>query len=262
MSIPRRSLSAFTLIELLVVISIIALLIAILLPVLGAARESTKDQQCKSNLRQLGIAQFAFVGDSKGNFTSPRKWVTTQRGAYNDPTNINTVIDGELFPYVNDSTEIYLCPVAIDKLDTSPWNGRPLVRNYVQNWNIGTNPQYSSKMYDSDNVRNPSELVIFTEENTFKITGFSNYTMNDGYLLGRFSSTNASPVDSFGSFHNDEAGPETGYAHAVFADGSVSNVDYRGDHSGQFTWTNPETGVAETMNRTSMWCLDNVPNED
>jgi prepilin-type N-terminal cleavage/methylation domain-containing protein len=263
MSYSRRYLVGFTLIELLVVISIIALLIAILLPALGVARDSTKDQQCKSNLRQLGIAQFAFVGDNKGSFTSPRKWVGPQgQPGYGDPTNIDTVTRGSFFPYVNDSTEIYLCPIALDKLDTTPWSGRPLVRNYVQNWNIGTNPQYSSKMYDSDDIRKPSDLVIFTEENTFRISGFSNYTMNDGYLLGRFSATDNRPVDSFGSFHNDVGGPETGFAYAVFADGSVSEVDFRGDHAGQFTWTNPVTGVNESMNRTSMWCLDNVPNED
>ena len=55
----------FTLIELLVVISIIALLIAILLPSLGAARESAKRAQCSSNLRQHGIGTFAYATDNK-----------------------------------------------------------------------------------------------------------------------------------------------------------------------------------------------------
>ena len=69
MRIPHPSSSrAFTLIELLVVISIIALLIAILLPALGKARETAQAMQCLSNQRQAGIAMAIYQGDFQGSF--------------------------------------------------------------------------------------------------------------------------------------------------------------------------------------------------
>lgn len=65
-SSSSRKLHAFTLVELLVVIGIIALLISILLPVLGRAREAANATACLSNVRQLGQAALLFANERKG----------------------------------------------------------------------------------------------------------------------------------------------------------------------------------------------------
>lgn len=65
MACPLGHRGGFTLIELLVVISIIALLIGILLPALGAARNSARSLQCLANVRSMGQASQVFATEHK-----------------------------------------------------------------------------------------------------------------------------------------------------------------------------------------------------
>ena len=60
------SRKAFTLVELLVVMVIIALLMGLLMPALSRAREEARKTQCRSNLRQIGLAIGMYANDSGG----------------------------------------------------------------------------------------------------------------------------------------------------------------------------------------------------
>jgi prepilin-type N-terminal cleavage/methylation domain-containing protein/prepilin-type processing-associated H-X9-DG protein len=111
---------AFTLIELLVVTAIIALLAALLLPVLGLAREKAKRSYCLNNQRQLGLAWQMYADENGGALAlngwhyrtggaveSPAgDWVTGNAALDTDPT---TLSSGTLFPYVK-SLPAYKCP--------------------------------------------------------------------------------------------------------------------------------------------------------
>lgn len=75
--IPQKKCSrGFTLVELLVVIGIIAVLISILLPALGAARKQARTVKCASNMRQTHQVLWLYASDNKGSL--PWGWCYDQ----------------------------------------------------------------------------------------------------------------------------------------------------------------------------------------
>jgi len=108
-SAMNKQKNAFTLIELLVVVSIIALLVSILIPALGKAKQQAETTVCLSNMRQIGFAANFYLSDND-EFLPRGDWAAG-----------NGITWFELFmPYLGQEharasgdyreVEIYLCP--------------------------------------------------------------------------------------------------------------------------------------------------------
>src|SRR3954453_23884903 len=81
MKLASRKTKGFTLVELLVVIGIIGLLVSILLPSLGRAREQANRVKCASNLRQIALGAVMYATENKGKF--PRTYYKSGAGLLN-----------------------------------------------------------------------------------------------------------------------------------------------------------------------------------
>ena len=111
--------AAFTLVELLVVIGIIAVLIGILLPALGRAREAASKTACLSNMRQLTTGWIMYANDHKGHLVFAETWKKDEPVSSGPPHDQDgwmlsandevSITNGLLYKYVK-SMEVYRCP--------------------------------------------------------------------------------------------------------------------------------------------------------
>ncbi len=94
--------AAFTLIEMLTVIAVIAILTALLLPVLGRARASALSTSCTSKLRQMGMAMHMYVQDQMNRYPH---YLGPAGSAYGDAVGVGGRARGlvywssKLYPY-------------------------------------------------------------------------------------------------------------------------------------------------------------------
>ena len=92
--------NAFTLVELLVVIAVIAILVALLLPAVQQAREAARRTQCKSNLKQIGLALQTY--EESARVLPPGQLRTKFSPAWNPLTSV--AWDAMLLPHLDQST--------------------------------------------------------------------------------------------------------------------------------------------------------------
>ena len=103
----------FTLIELLVVIAIIAILAAMLLPVLAASREKGRRANCANNLRQIGLFLQIYANDNHDNLPSMRDPTGTANALWDIPYGVADAFSGGSGGSTNSFRTLFYCPGSV-----------------------------------------------------------------------------------------------------------------------------------------------------
>ena len=214
MSRRRRGASrlGFTLVELLVVLGVIAVLIALLLPVLSRARSEATRVVCLSNLRQVGLAFLAYANANKGWFPAPavglapypEDWVHWQPG--------RDVTKSQIFDYLGRSDKVLTCPVGVPERGPTTGIGNRSFPAYPYSYSVnryftgfsvnfsGFKPVHSGEsVCRLGKAVNPSQKVLVMEEDVTGINDGSWRYSGDDDLSLRHSSV---------SVRHDGTGPE------------------------------------------------------
>jgi prepilin-type N-terminal cleavage/methylation domain-containing protein/prepilin-type processing-associated H-X9-DG protein len=215
---------AFTLIELLVVIAIIAILAALLLPVLSKGKLSAQRARCASNLQQLGVATQMYWADNGGNgfrlwsgdINNGRIWWFGWLGNGAEGHRPFDLSLGALYPYLNGS-DVRLCPT----LDCTMPKFKPKATNIVFSYGCNTNlfVMTNQPFVNASRIVRPTETAIFADSgqvNDFlPPASHSNPLLEEFYYLSLETNYSSSQNYPNGHFRHSQR------ANVVFCDGHV-----------------------------------------
>ncbi len=162
----QRHRIGFTLIELLVVMAIISLLITLLAPSLGNVRDRARSLACKTHLRQLGFALYAYAGDHQGA-VPPRSYLGYRRE--NPEPGIRQSWHARLiyFGYLGGDSDVFYCPAfpPYNRANTS--RNPALQQGDVYGMRVWTQPGESFENAHIDRqlswIRVPSDFFLLVD---------------------------------------------------------------------------------------------------
>ncbi|MFA9477933.1 type II secretion system protein [Phycisphaerales bacterium AB-hyl4] len=210
-----RGRRGFTLIELLVVISIIALLIAILLPALAASRETARAITCGSNQRQLMLATHMYAGDHKDDLMIS---MTPDFHSWNYhliPTYLGWDTGTDAFMPVME------CPS-----DGEVWTGtNPITQpSYGYNQRLGWRGLATFPTINLSEVKTPSELVGFAD--MFHPQEREALPGSEPFAFGIGPSAPIINAWGYGNYSQFNPFRHTGGLNVTWIDGHVSRLNY------------------------------------
>jgi prepilin-type N-terminal cleavage/methylation domain-containing protein/prepilin-type processing-associated H-X9-DG protein len=107
----RKSLRAFSLVELLVVIAVVSVLLALVIPSLGRAREVSRQLVCASNVKTWGLVLTNYAADNKGKYPFRNSAILQVPGTTWEKQT-NPYIDGGT-PVISKPHKLFFCPEGI-----------------------------------------------------------------------------------------------------------------------------------------------------